>query len=234
MTVGLHISVRAGPTITSANLAIHYDSSEHEEPTRPAPPTTTTTTTTPSNVTGTGTTTAAATTTAAPTTAAPTTTTAAAAAATAGSNPAPRFYTSSTGTDDDTPITNYEKVVVQQVSSAFVYIFTLQRVSALLHSKIKNAYMTCFRLESVLNCTYFQPVYLFVEAGSYRCSPNTNNGGASDIGLMLVSSLMFSLTGNDETQCALLDSTSSAQVGGRNKNLIVVDKIKAEQGDHIS
>ena len=118
MTVGLHISVRAGPTISSANLAIHYDSSDHEEPTRPAPPTTTTTTTTPSNVTGTGTTTAAATTTAAPTTAAPTTTVAAAAAA--GPNPAPRLYTSSTGTDDDTPITNYEKVVVQQVSNAFV------------------------------------------------------------------------------------------------------------------
>ena len=115
MTVGLHISVRAGPTISSANLAIHYDSSDHEEPTRPAPPTTTTTTTPASNVTGTGTTTAAATTTAAPTTAAPTT--AAAAAAAAGPNPAPRLYTSSTGTDDDTPITNYEKVVVQQVSS---------------------------------------------------------------------------------------------------------------------
>ena len=115
MTVGLHISVRAGPTISSANLAIHYDSSDHEEPTRPAPPTTTTTTTPASNVTGTGTTTAAATTTAAPTTAAPTT--AAAAAAAAGPNPAPRLYTSSTGTDDDTPITSYEKVVVQQVSS---------------------------------------------------------------------------------------------------------------------
>ena len=94
--------------------------------------------------------------------------------------------------------------------------------------------MTCLILEFILICIYSQPVYLFVEAGSYRCSPNTNNGGASDIGLMLVSSLMFSLTGNDETQCALLDSTSSAQVGGRNKNLIVVDKIKAEQGDHIS
>merc|ERR1719234_815877 len=88
VTVGLHISVRAGPTISSANLAIHYDSSDHEEPTRPAPPTTTTTTTPASNVTGTGTTTAAA------TTAAPTT---AAEAAAAGPNPAPRLYTSSTG-----------------------------------------------------------------------------------------------------------------------------------------
>ena len=123
MTVGLHISVRAGPTISSANLAIHYDSSDHEEPTRPAPPTTTTTTTPASNVTGNETTTAAVTTTAAPTTAAPTTTTttsAAAAAAAAGPNPAPRLYTSSTGTDDDTPITNYEKVVVHQVSNSFV------------------------------------------------------------------------------------------------------------------
>ena len=124
VTVGLHISVRAGPTISSANLAIHYDSSDHEEPTRPAPPTTTTTTTPASNVTGNETTTAAAaTTTAAPTTAAPTTTTAtttAAAAAAAGPNPAPRLYTSSTGTDDDTPITNYEKVAVHQVSNAFV------------------------------------------------------------------------------------------------------------------
>ena len=130
MTVGLHISVRAGPTITSANLAIHYDSSDHEEPTRPAPPTTTTTTTPASNVTGTGTTTAAATTTAAPTTAAPTTT----AAASAGPNPAPRLYTSSTGTDDDTPITSYEKVVVQQVSSDL----SLEGAPTRLHLTIKN------------------------------------------------------------------------------------------------
>ena len=106
MTVGLHISVRAGPTISSANLAIHYDTSDHEEPTRPAPPTTTTTTTETSNATGT--TTTAATTTAAPTTAAPTT-------ASVGTNPAPRLYTSSTGTDDDNPITSYEKIIVQQV-----------------------------------------------------------------------------------------------------------------------
>ena len=121
MTVGLHLSVRAGPTISSANLAIHYDSSDHEEPTRPAPPTTTTTTTPASNVTGNETTTAAAaTTTAATTTAAPTTTTAAVAAAAAGPNPATRLYTSSTGTDDDTPITSYEKVVVHQVSNSLV------------------------------------------------------------------------------------------------------------------
>ena len=43
----------------------------------------------------------------------------------------------------------------------------------------------------------------------------------------------FSLTGNDETQCALLDSSSSAQVGGGiitlNMNLIVVEVIRAEQ-----
>ena len=166
MTVGLHISVRAGPTITSANLAIHYDSSDHEEPTRPAPPTTTTTTTPASNVTGTGTTTAAATTTAAPTTAAPTT---AAAAAAAGPNPAPRLYTSSTGTDDDTPITSYEKVVVQQVSSAFVRILMLEGAPTRLQ---------CFQLESIFDSIYFQSVYLFVEAGSYRCSPITDNGGA--------------------------------------------------------
>ena len=171
MTVGLHISVRAGPSITSANLAIHYDSSDHEEPTRPAPPTTTTTTTPASNVTGTGTTTAAATTTAAPTTAAPTTT----AAAAAGPNPAPRLYTSSTGTDDDTPITSYEKVVVQQVSTA---LSTFQEgAPTRLHLMIKNIYITCFLLESFLYCIYFQPVYLFVEAGSYRCSPITDNGG---------------------------------------------------------
>lgn len=119
VTVGLHISVRAGPTISSANVAIHYDSSDHEEPTRPALPTTTTTTTPASNVTGSTTAAAATTATTATTTPAPTTTTAAATAAT-GPNPATRLYTSSTGTDDDTPITDYEKVVVQQVSHSFV------------------------------------------------------------------------------------------------------------------
>ena len=169
MTVGLHISVRAGPTITSANLAIHYDSSDHEEPTRPAPPTTTTTTTPASNVTGTGTTTAAAaTTTAAPTTAAPTTT----AAAAAGPNPAPRLYTSSTGTDDDTPITNYEKVVVQQVSNSLV------RFLAPMFSLIFSSDTTCVTSKiKAYEWIFFQPVYLFVEAGSYRCSPITDNGG---------------------------------------------------------
>ena len=45
----------------------------------------------------------------------------------------------------------------------------------------------------------------------------------------------FSLAGNDETQCALLDSSSSAQVGGGtitlNTNPIVVEVIRAVQGE---
>ena len=154
MTVGLHISVRAGPTISSANLAIHYDTSDHEEPTRPAPPTTTTTTTETSNATGT--TTTAATTTAAPTTAAPTT-------ASLGTNPAPRLYTSSTGTDDDNPITSYQKIIVQQVLQLKTSFFR--------HSSL-------YYLILLIIVENFQPVYLFVEAGSYRCSPITDNGGA--------------------------------------------------------
>ena len=42
----------------------------------------------------------------------------------------------------------------------------------------------------------------------------------------------FSLSGNDETQCALLDTTSSAQVGDGKKSILdmnLVDIIKAER-----
>ena len=45
----------------------------------------------------------------------------------------------------------------------------------------------------------------------------------------------FSLTGNDETQCALLDTTSSAQVGDAKKSILNMnlDIIKAEREANI-
>jgi hypothetical protein len=91
--VGLHVALRAGPTISSANVAIIYNTSSLLEPTRPSVPTTTTA---PPLVN--------------------TTTTAAPPGGRKKRQAAPKpLFTSTTGTDDDTAVTTHEKLLVFQV-----------------------------------------------------------------------------------------------------------------------
>ena len=99
------MALRSGPTIASPNVAIHYPASSHPEPTKPSLATTTTAPPTTTNTTSNGSSDSSGTTT---TTVGP--------AGGRRKRQAVPLYSSTTGTDGDTIVTSYEKVLVFQVS----------------------------------------------------------------------------------------------------------------------